>query len=181
MILSLGPAGRYWVEDFLQAWVTLALDSGVNRTQFVKTWEAMVAYAESLPSWSPGDGNYWSRAESLAIDLMGLHQEAAAVLGQARHRDVMTAMLPTFARWSDRWLKFATVSAWLAAFLRTESGEVLLPMGIKKLAAVVGSFSNRDWGQQGLGGLLTDALVACWRERRDELRTDLELWSGPHF
>jgi|SRR5437867_707444 len=70
-------------------------------------------------------------------------------------RSAVGAMLPTFTQWCDRWLKFATVSAWFAAFLPTGGGQVLLPMGIKKLAVAAISFSNHDWGQKGLGGLLT--------------------------
>jgi hypothetical protein len=128
-----------------------------------------------LPAWSPGDSNYWARAESLAIDLMGLHQDAAAVLGRATHKDVIGAMKTTFEGWADRWLKFATISAWFAAFLCSDSGQVLLPMGIKKLATVVNTFSSRDWGREGPGGLLTEALAACWRVCRDEVRSDPDL------
>jgi hypothetical protein len=43
----------------------------------------MVAYAETLPAWQPGKGIYWSRAESLAIDLVGLGKVGSPVLGDA--------------------------------------------------------------------------------------------------
>jgi hypothetical protein len=141
----------------------------------VKTWQAMASFADSLPAWSPGEGNHWSRAESLAIDLVGLHQEASAVLAQPKHQDVITAMLPTFTQWCDRWLKFANASAWFAAFLPKGSGQVLLPVGIKKLATAASSFSNRDWSQKGLAALLTEALAACWRARRQDIRSDSDL------
>jgi hypothetical protein len=177
-ILRLGPAGRYWVEDFLQSWIIVGLEVSKDKTAFVTLWQAMVGYTESLPVWAAGEGNYWARAESLAIDLMGLHKEAAAILGQARHKEFVTAMTPTFERWGARWLKFGTVAAWFAAFLPPESGQVLLPMGIKQLASVVGSFQDRDWHRGDLGGLLTEVLAMCWRVRRQDVQSDPELRSA---
>jgi len=174
-ILRLGPSGRYWVEDFLQSWIIVGLEVTKDKIAFVKLWQAMVAFTESLPVWSAGEGNYWARAEPLAIDLMGLHKEAAAILGQARHKDVVTAMAPTFERWGARWLKFGTVAAWFAAFLATESGQVLLTTAIKQLADAIGSFQDRDWHREGLGGLLTEVLGTCWRVRRQDLRSDSKL------
>ena len=48
-------------------------------------------------------------------------------------------------------------------------------MGIKELAKVVGSFEDRDWHQQGLGGILTDALAACWKLKQNEIEQQPEL------
>ena len=66
-------------------------------------------------------------------------------------------------------------SGWFAHFLTTESGGVLLAMGIKELANVVGSFDDRDWYQQGLGGIFTDALAACWKQMQNEIEQQPEL------
>jgi len=84
-------------------------------------------------------------------------------------------MAPIFERWASRWLKHASAAGWFAHFLTTESGVVLLPMGIKQLAAVIQSFEDRDWHQQGLGGIFTDALAACWRRLQNEVELQPDL------
>lgn len=173
-ILDIGPAGRYWVEDFLQAWVRIGLEITLDPATFAKIWTDMVEYAMALPAWQPRRG-YWSRAESLAVDLVGMHNEAAAVLGQAKYKSVVQAMVPVFERWAKAWLSHASVAGWFAHFLTTESGEVLLAMGIKQLAKAVGSFEDDEWHRHGLGGILTDALAACWKVLPKEIEEQPEL------
>jgi len=129
----------------------------------------------TLPEWQPSASGRWSRAESLAVDLVGLHDTAASVLGQAKHRDVVSAMAPVFEDWASRWLKHASAAAWFAHFLPKESGQVLLPMGIKQLAGVVGGFEERDWHDHGLGGQFTDALAACWKHKRHEVESHTDV------
>src|SRR5262249_51405446 len=158
--------GRYWVEDFLQTWVSIGLEMTADPSTFTKIWTDMVDYAMALPAWQPSARGYWSRAESLAVDLVGLHEAAAKVLGQAKHTDVVRAMASVFERWAKQWLKHTSVAGWFAHFLTTESGDVLLAMGIEQLAGVVESFEDGDWHQQGLGGIFTGALVACWKQRQ---------------
>jgi hypothetical protein len=174
-ILDLGPAGRYWVEDFLQTWVRIGLEMTVHPTTFAKIWTEMVDHAMALPAWQPSAQGYWSRAESLTVDLVGMHNDAAAVLGQPKHKAVVQAMAPVFERWARAWLNHASVAGWFSHFLTTESGDVLLVMGIKALAKVVGSFEDRDWHQQGLGGIFTDALAACWKHKQNEIEQQPEL------
>jgi len=174
-IIELGPAGRYWVEDFLQTWVSVGLEMSTDPAGFVKIWEDIVRYAMTFPAWQPSESGYWSRAESLAVDLVGLHKAAAAVLGQAKYQSVVTAMVPVFEQWASRWLKHASAAAWFAHFLPTESGQVLLSLGIKQLAGVVGSFEERDWHHHGLGVLFTETIAACWKHLRHEVESQGEL------
>ena len=174
-ILALGPAGRYWVEDFLQTWVRIGLEMAADPTTFAKIWTEMVDYAMTLPAWQPSARGYWSRAESLTVDLVGMRDDTAAVLGQAKHKVVVRAMVPAFERWAQAWLNHASAAGWFAHFLTTESGDVLLVMGIKELAKIVGSFEDRDWHQRGLGGIFTDALAACWKHKQGEIEQQPEL------
>ena len=175
LILDLGPAAHYWVDDFLQTWVQTGLEMTSDPANFAKIWTEMVDYAMALPAWQPSARGYWSRAESLAVDLVGMHEGAASVMGQAEHKTVVQAMAPVFERWTRAWLNHGSVAGWFAHFLTTESGGVLLAMGIKELAKVVGSFEDRDWHQQGLGGIFTDALAACWKQMQNEIEQQPEL------
>ena len=56
-ILELGPAGKYWVEDFLQSWIVQGLQVSKDQKGYAAIWQDMVAYAETLPAWQPGNGN----------------------------------------------------------------------------------------------------------------------------
>ncbi len=142
---------------------------------FGKIWEDMAAYAESLPVWQPGEGNYWSRAESLAVDLMGMGQIGSPVLGAAKYSGLVSSMRPTFERWGERWLKYASVAAWFANFLRTDSGRVLLPLGVKQLAALMDTLPDRDWYHHELGSLFTDVLSMCWKHSQSDVARDSDL------
>ena len=173
-ILDLGPAGRYWVEDFLQKWVRIGVEMTPDPTTFAKIWTEMVDYAVGLPAWQPNRQGYWSRAESLAVDLVGMHNDAAAILGQAKHEAVVQQMAPVFERWARAWLNHASAAGWFSHFLTTESGNLLLVMGIKELAKVLGSFEDRDWHQQ-LGGIFADALATCWKQKQNEIEQQPEL------
>ena len=170
-IVELGPPGRYWVDDFLQAWISYGLQLSTDLVAFAKIWEDMVRYTITLPSWQPSPSGRWSRAESLAVDLVGMHDAAATVLGHGKYRSVVSAMAPVFEDWAGRWLKHASAAGWFARFLQTESGQVLLPMGTTQLAGVVTCFEERDWHDHGLGGQFADALAACWKHKQHEVES----------
>ena len=174
-ILQLGPAGKYWVEDFLQSWIAMGLAVSPDPNGFAQIWQDMVAFAGTLPAWQPGKGYYWSRAESLAIDLMGLGEIGSPVLGNAKYQNLVSSMAPTFERWSQQWLKYALVAAWFANFLRTDSGRVLLPQGVKQLAAVVDTLPDEDWYHHELGSLFTDVLSLCWTHLQGDVEKNADL------
>ena len=174
-ILELGPAARYWVEDFLQSWIIQGLQVSPDLKGFALIWQDMVAYTDTLPAWQPGDGNYWNRAKSLATELMGLSEVGIAVLGDAKYADLISSMAVTFERWGNRWLKYGSAAAWLAYFLRTESGRILVPQSVKQLAATVGSLPDDDWHRHDLGALFTEVLSSCWKHLQKEVESDASL------
>lgn len=169
-VLELGPAGRYWVEDFLQAWINRGLVVTADRSAFSVLWSDIVEYALSLPTWQPREGFSWSPAEPLAVDLMGLRDMQTQVLGRSEYAPVVAAMRPMFDRWAKLWLGFASVAAWFCRFLVTESGRSILPWGLTELADRISSFEQREWQQHQLGDFFTEVLDACWKV----LRSDIE-------
>ena len=129
----------------------------------------------TLPAWQPGKNGYWCRAESLSVDLMGLHEATASILGQTKYKSLILTMAPVFEQWAMQWLKYASAAAWFAAFLPTESGRVLLSKGIKLLDGVVSSFGDDDWHRYSLGSLFTEALAAGWKHLQTEIGRQLDL------
>jgi hypothetical protein len=174
-ILDLGPAARYWVEDFLQSWFSRGLPISTDLGAFTQIWQDMVQYAESLKAWQPGEGNYWSRAEGLATHLMGLSYHSITVLGDPRYKGLVSSMSGAFERWCTRWLRYSSAASWFAYFLRTESGSVLRPQGIKQLAATVALFQERDWHRNDLGALFTEVLSSTWKDLQKEIERDAAL------
>jgi hypothetical protein len=174
-ILDLGPAARYWVEDFLQSWISRGLQVTSDVAGFSRIWQDMLQYAETLAGWQPGEGNYWSRAEGLAAHLIGLSDQSITVLGDPKYKGLITSMSGAFERWCSRWLKYSSAANWFAYFLRTESGSVLRLQGIKQLAATVEQLPDRDWHRNDLGALFTEVLALSWKDQQAEIERDATL------
>ena len=174
-ILELGPAAKYWVEDFLESWISLGLPLSGDLHGFASIWRDMVGYVETLPAWQPGDSNYWCRGEGLAVQLMGLGQFGIGVLGDAKYKDLIGSMAGAFERWAGRWLKYGSAAGSFAYFLRTESGQVLLRQGVKHLAAAAASSPDREWQHHDLGPLFTEVLSLCWKHNQKNIEKDATL------
>jgi len=174
-ILELGPAARYWVEDFLESWATTGIQSSPDLKGFASIWQDMVAYTEGLADWQPAKDNYWSRAEGLANHLMGLTESGIKALGDAKYSSLVSSMAATFKNWGDRWLKHGSAAAWFAYFLRTVSGRVLLAQGVKQLSTVVNSLREDDWHRHDLGALFAEILLLCWKHEQKQVETDSSL------
>jgi len=174
-MLRRGPAARYWTQDFLEAWITTTLPRITDRALFAEVWKGMVDYTFSLPAWIGRRPGIWHQAETLSVDLMGLREPAVKMLGRKEYTDLVKEMAPTFKRWGDQWLKYASVAAWFANFLSTESGRALLPQGIQQLSPLVSSFADSDWEREALPPTFSSALAAAWRHMPSEIATDAPL------
>lgn len=174
-VLRRGPAANHWTQDFLEACFTRALPRMADHALFADIWRNMVDYTFSLPAWVGRTPRVWFHAESLSVDLMGLRTEAVKVFGRKEYASLASTMAPTFKRWGDQWLEYGRVAAWFANFVTTESGVSLLRQGIQQLSDVLGSFSERDWKEDGLALSLTSALAAGWRHASNEITADAAL------
>lgn len=96
------------------------------------------------------------------------------MLGDGKYKALISSMAATFERWGNRWLRYASAAGWFAYFLKTDSGQVLLPQGVKQLAVVVESLPDRDWQQHSLGEFFTDVLSLCWKNRQQDIEKDNE-------
>jgi len=106
---------------------------------------------------------------------MGLSEDSIAVLGNPKYKGLVSSMAGAFDRWCSRWLRYSSAASWFAYFLRTESGSVLLPQGVKQLAATVGSLPDRDWHRNDLGVLFTEVLSLSWKHLQKEIQRDADL------
>lgn len=151
----------------------MPLSSDLNG--FASIWQDMLGCAETLPAWQPGDSNYYCRAEGLAVHLMGLSQIGISILGDAKYINLIGTMAVAFDGWAGRWLKHGSAAGWFAYFLRTESGQVLLRQGVKRLAAAAASLPDREWQHHDLGPLFTEVLSLCWKHNQKDVEKDATL------
>jgi hypothetical protein len=128
--------------------VRVGLIVTTDRQMFVAIWQDMVDFTLEQPHWRPRVPGYWSPAESLATDLMGLDRESAAILGRKEFTDVVEAMAPAFKRWAAVLAHAGDSSGGVRSFSGNRCGSVLLASCIPALAAVVSSFRKDDWDEQ---------------------------------
>ena len=162
-VLRRGPAAHYWAQDFLEAWIIVALPRMANYTLFAEIWRGMVDYTFSLSAWVARRPGIWFHAESLSVDLMGLRKEAVKVLGRKEYTDLVKAMASTFKGWGDQWLKCGSVAAWFANFLSTESRTSVAATGYPATERGCGFLQRKRLGKDGLALSLTSALAAGWK------------------
>lgn len=177
-VLDWGATAHYWVRDFFNAWFNVGLPCCGDLKLFARIWKEMVEYTFESAAWNPEGKRFWFHLDDLSVDLMGLRDSwpvPATEPRKERFLPLIQDMQDTFSRWFDKWSKRGSAAMWFAHFLPSESGRALLVMGIKKLAAVVPHFSDRDWDRENLSISLYEALRACWSHKRAELESDGEL------
>lgn len=177
-LLKLGAPARYWIEDFLQALLSNGVLINKDFRSFAQLWTDLVDYAMSLPSWQPTKPGYWCPAEPIAADLMGLRDRARKILGDVKHAEVIRAMSSVYEKWASVWLRFSSPASWFAYFLITESGTLLIPMGLKQFALVADSLEDRAWQEHGLADILAEVLSRAWKHFAKEIELQIELRSA---
>jgi hypothetical protein len=108
---------------------------------------------------------------------MGI-RSARTSLGQAKYVPLVKAVAPAYERWMGRWIKEGDLATSLAYFLSTESGSILLPQGMRHVAAVLPSFSASEWRRERLTDALSAAVRTCWKKYRDQVRSDPDFWKA---
>jgi hypothetical protein len=168
-ILDLSYHAHYWVRDFLHAWFQLGLVLSGSEKAFAARWAEIVEYALTSPAWNRENCRLWFYLDDLASELMGITGERALRVAGAEFKQAIQEMAPLFERWCDMWLKSARAMKHFAYFLSTDSGRLLLSMGIKKVAQAVKNFSSYDWDERDLYYSLAKGLTAYWDYNRAEV------------
>jgi hypothetical protein len=137
----------------------------------------MVSHILNSPAWTPTRKHGWLDVHQIASELMGL-RSAIHSLGQAKHTSLVEAMSPLYDRWTAQWIEHPDLAAPFAYFLSMDSGSVLLPSGIRRIAAHLDSFSDFEWRQERLTDSLSSVVRACWKKYQHELRSDTEFWKA---
>lgn len=173
--LDLPVAAHDWVRAFFEEWFRVGLPR--TTTNFETIWSEMIKYMLDSSVWSPEWKHGWFHVHDVVAELMGI-RSARASLGQAKHARLVEGMAPLYERWTERWLRHADLVISFAYFLSTESGSVLLPDGMRRIAVVLSSFSDYDWRRERLTDALSAAVRACWKKYREQLRSSPEFWKA---
>jgi hypothetical protein len=95
-----------------------------------------------------------------------------------RETGLAGAVAPLYDRWAERWIKEGDLVTSFAYFLSSESGSILIPSGIRRIAAVLPSFSDSEWGRERLTDALSAAVRTCWKKYREQVLSDPEFWKA---
>jgi hypothetical protein len=171
-IIDLSTHARYWVEEFMHSWFRWGLRLSSTEDDFVQRWREIVEYAMAAPSWNHKGRRHWFYLQYLANELVGITGNPTMRVAGEEFRGVIQNMAETYARWCDVWLESPVCAAHFAYFLSTASGQVLLPMGIRRLAAAIRVYDEHDWKERNLLDGLSTAVSACWRNIRDSIKND---------
>ena len=172
-VLDLPVPAHDWVRAFLEEWFRAGLPGTAKN--FEAIWSEMIKHMLDSPVWSPEWKHGWFHVHDVVAELMGI-RSARASLGQAKHTRLVEGMAPLYERWTERWIKQPDLAISFAYFLSTESGSLLLPEGIRRIAAVLSSFSDYDWRRERLTDALSAAVRTCWKKYREQLRSAPEFW-----
>jgi hypothetical protein len=174
-ILKLPVAAHDWVRAFLEVWFRIGLAG--NTKNFESIWSEMIRHMLDSQTWSPDSKYGWYHVHDVVAELMGI-RSARTSLGQAKYVPLVKAVAPAYERWMGRWIKEGDLATSLAYFLSTESGSILLPQGMRHVAAVLPSFSASEWRRERLTDALSAAVRTCWKKYRDQVRSDPDFWKA---
>jgi hypothetical protein len=174
-ILELPVAAHDWVRAFLEEWFRVGLTR--NTKNFEAIWSEMIKHMLDSEAWSPESKYGWFHVHDVVAELMGI-RSARTSLGQAKHAPLVKAAAPLYELWSERWITEEDLATSFAYFLSTESGSILIPRGIRRIAAVLPSFSESEWRRERLTDALSAAVRTCWRKYREQVRLDPEFWKA---
>jgi len=174
-ILDLPAAAHEWVRGFFTEWFHLGL--ALSARDFGRIWEEMVAYVLDSPAWGPGSRFRRHHVHQVVGEMMGI-RSALETLGDKSHADLIERMAPLYERWAALWLGEADLMRSFAYFLSTDSGSVLLPMGLRHLAQGLESYSDYDWRTDRLRDAFSAAVRTCWRRYRQQLTSDTAFWKA---
>jgi hypothetical protein len=174
-ILELPVAAHDWVRAFLEIWFRVGLAG--NMTNFEAIWSEMIRHMLDSQTWSPERKYGWYHIQDVIAELMGI-RSAKILLGQARYISLIEAIAPLYERWTEQWIRRADLAMSFAYFLSTESGSILIPQGVKRIAAVLPLFSDFDWSRERLKDALSSMLRTCWKKYRDHVRSDQGFWKA---
>jgi hypothetical protein len=95
-ILNLSSAAHYWVNDFLNSFLSQGLTSPPPTRAFILLWQSMVDYAFKAPEWSRG---FRYRLDEVWHHLLGLDWVIRS-LWTKELESLVLEMKPYFERWA---------------------------------------------------------------------------------
>jgi hypothetical protein len=144
-ILNLGGAAHYWVDDFINSFLSAGLQMVPVSPTFVRIWEAMIEYAFASPQWT---GRRF-RLREIWRALLG-QDWVIRSLWTKEQQPVVAEMKPYIERWAKELLCDAHELTIFFHFVETDAAQFLVSDAL-------------DW----VAPLLKDADEWFWRREED--------------
>jgi hypothetical protein len=171
-ILSIGPTGHYWIEDFFLSWFRRGLAAGSPQS-FVREWRTMAERAFTLPQWNLEERKHWYDHQRVWWYLLGINQHLVNCWGKEQ-QVLITGMKDIYERWANSNLEEPMNALQFAAFLRLPATDGIRLDGILWLDRHSPQTDKEYWAEHNIQDIVAEVLDKCWTNHRSQLRRKAE-------
>jgi hypothetical protein len=171
-ILSIGPDGHYWLEDFFLNWFRRGI-SGGGPQSFVREWRRMSEWAFTLPKWNVERRKHLYDHQRIWWYLLGMGQHFVECWSQ-NQETLVDGMRVVFERWASSHLDEPMSALQFAAFLRLQSARGIRLDGIVWLQRESAKADEEYWKEYNIQDVVAEVLDRCWTDQRAQMRSNRE-------
>ena len=175
-ILSIGPAGHYWIEEFFLSWFRRGLAAGSPQS-FVHEWRRMAERAFTLPQWNLEKRKHLYDHQRIWWYLLGMSQHFVDCWG-ADQQIVIDRMKDIYERWANSHLDEPMSALQFAAFLRLSTADGIRLDGVLWLERKSTETDEEYWKKYNIQDVVAEVLDKCWTHHRAQLRSKVEYFDA---
>jgi hypothetical protein len=175
-ILSIGPAGHYWIEDFFFRWFRRGLAAGLlNR--FSAIGAGMAECAFTLADWNLEKRRHLLDHQRVWWYLLGLSQDLVDCWGEGE-QIFIDEMKDVYERWANSHLEQSMSALQFAAFLRLPASDGIRLDGVLWLERKTVRTSDRYWKKYNIQDIVAEVWDKCWTNHRAQPRAPTEYFDA---
>jgi hypothetical protein len=175
-ILSIGPDGHYWLEDFFLSWFRRGIHSAGPET-FIRQWRRMSEEAFTLPKWNVENRKHLYDHQRIWWYLLGMSQHFVECWSE-NQQTLVDGMKDIYERWASSHLDEPMSALQFAAFLRLASAQGLRLDGILWLQRHGAEADEKYWKEHNIQDVVAEVLDKCWTQQRVHLRSKPEYFTA---
>jgi hypothetical protein len=159
-ILNLGAAAHYWVNDFVNSFLSAGLQKSPVPQAFIPTWKAMIEHAFSSPQWA---GKRKFRLGEMWQHLLG-QDWVSRSLWTNEFQPVVAEMKPHLERWAKGRLNDARELRVFFHFLETAAAEFLVSDALGWIAPLLKEADDWFWDREEDRDSFASFLSLAWNK-----------------
>jgi hypothetical protein len=175
-ILSLGPVGHYWIEDFFSSWFRRGLAAGASQS-FVREWRRMAEWAFTFAQWNVENRRHLLDHQRVWWYLLGMSQDLVDGWDKGK-QTLVDGMKDVYERWAASRLEESMNALQFAAFLRLPAADGIRLDGLLWLEKHTPRSDDEYWKEHNIQDIVSEVLDKCWTNHRAQLRATAEYFDA---